>query len=314
MKIYFVTADRTIDDIYKNELESIGEFIHLPLQKASEDEFIAKCQDADILIVGSSGVDRLSEKIFSSLKNLKFVSLLTVGHAWVDVNAAQKHGIPVSNVKGSNSESVAEHTWGMILDLSKRITEFYFDARTKGAYKFMDYQGKEVFGKTLGVIGLGDIGKKVARIANGFNMRVLGVNKSGKLVKGVELVSLPVLFKQSHVIAVCVPITSETENLISDKEFGMMKDGAILVNCAREKIVNKQAVLKALKSGELFGYGVETEIMKPIPLDDPYFDHPRIVLNPHNAFNTEDAERKGDEMVIDNVNSFLAGKPQNLIV
>ncbi|MFC1790811.1 2-hydroxyacid dehydrogenase, partial [Patescibacteria group bacterium] len=270
--------------------------------------------DTEILIAGSSGIERISKELLAGLKNLKLITTLTVGMAWVDLEAAKSLKIPVCNIKGANSESVAEHAWGMILDLSKRITEFDRDVRNRGAYRFGDYQGKEVYGKTIGIIGLGDIGKKIARIAGAFKMKVLGTNKSGQKVAGVKLVRMDDLLKESDVVVIAVPLTEETKDLISKREIKLMKKEAILVNPAREPIVNKRAVLKAVKEGKLFGYGVETEIMQPISKSDPYLQYPNVVVTPHNAFNTKDAERKSFEVTIENIKAFLEGKFKNRVV
>lgn len=276
-------------------------------------EVLQKIPDAEILIAGSSGIEKISKELIDGLKNLKFVSLFTIVTDWVDLKAAREKNIPVSNIKGANSESVAEHTWGMILNLSKRISEFERDCREKGAYKFGPYQGKEVEGKTIGIIGLGDIGQKVARISKAFDMKILGLNKSKKNVNGVELTDMKTLLTQSDIIAVCVPLNEETRNLIGENEISLMKNDAILINSAREQIVDKKAVINAIKNKKLFGYGIETEIMIPVPKDDEYFKYPNILLTPHNAFNTEDAERKSFDLVIKNIEAFINGKPQNVV-
>lgn len=306
------TARPTAEQI--NEFEKLGNFKIIDAQKWSTDEVIFNAPDTEILIAGTSGVQKISKELLSGLKNLKYISTLTVGMDWVDLKAAQELNIPISNIKGANSESVAEHTWGMILDLAKRITEFNRDAISKGAYKFGDYRGVEVYGKTIGIIGLGDIGKKVARAAHGFNMRVLGINKSGNSVDGVELVDLPTLLKESDVITICVPYTPETDNIIDKKEVTQMKDGVIIVNPARPEMTNKQAIIEGIESGKIYGFGIETDIMQPIPQNDPYLTNPRIIATPHNAFNTIDAEIKSFDTVIENIKSFISGNPQNTIV
>ncbi|MBI2010144.1 MAG: hypothetical protein HYS86_03115 [Candidatus Chisholmbacteria bacterium] len=313
MKIYAVVSGDKFKPQQLKRLEQLGELRVIEGKHLSSQEVVDKVLDVDILITGSGAIDTISESLLQGLKNLKFISLLTVGVEWVDVQAAQKLGIKISTIKGANAESVAEHTWGMILDLTKRISEFDRDARLKGAYKFADYKGKEIYGKTLGIIGLGDIGQKVARIAQAFKMQIIGTNKGGHPVPGVKLVNLPTLLKDSDVICFCVPLTPETENLIGEKELAQIKPGAILVNTAREKVINKQAVLNALNSGKLFGYGIETEIMQPVSSDDLYFKHPRVVLTPHNAFNTEEAEQRSLDLAITNVEAFITGKPQNLV-
>lgn len=313
MKIYLIKSSPVLNKNQKNKLDQLGDLSIIDAEKLSDNEVIEQAADAEIMIAGPSGIDKFSKDILQGLKKIKFVSLLTVGFAWVDLAAAKEADVSVSNIKGANSQSVAEHTWGMILDLGKRISEFDRDVREKGAYKFSNYKGKEIYGKTIGIIGLGDIGSKVAKVAKSFDMKVIGVNKSGRPVNGVELVDLSTLLAESDVIAVCAPLTPDTENMIDEEEIRQMKEGVILINTAREKIVNKNAVLKAVKSGKLFGYGIETEIMEPIPGDDPYLSHPRILITPHNAFNTEDAETKSFDLAIENIEAFIGGKPQNIV-
>jgi glycerate dehydrogenase len=312
MKICCITTNPQVEDI-KTRLELLGELTVHNKQKLNTDEVVVLAKDAEVLIAGSSGIASISKELIEKLPKIRFIALLTVGIDWVDVAYAKTKGIVICNIKGANSESVAEHTWGMILDLSKRISEFDRDARQKGAYKFSEYKGKEIYGKTLGIIGLGDIGKKVARGALGFDMKVLGCNRSKKSVQNVILVDLDELLKASDVIAVCAPLTSETKNMISKTEIEKMKDGVILVNTSREELVDKVAVLEGLCSGKIFGYGIETAMMTPIPPDDLYYSVSRVVLTPHNAFNTEEADKKSYELVLDNILAWFNGKPQNVV-
>src|SRR5689334_10458031 len=232
MKIYLLTSTARPTAQQIEKFQKLGDFTILDAQKLPPQEIITKIPDAEILIAGGAGIQTINKELLTGLKNLKFISTLTVGMDWVDLQSARELHIPISNIKGSNSESVAEHTWGMVLDLAKRITEFERDVRTKGAYKFGDYRGKEVYGKTLGIIGLGDIGKKVARIAKGFDMNILGVNESGKTIDGVKLVSLDLLLTQSDIITICAPLTDKTNNMLNKEKIELMKTGAILVNCA----------------------------------------------------------------------------------
>lgn len=312
MKITLITSNPAITTAMSSELSSIGDLTVVNGLKLSKDQVIEKAIDADILIAGSSGVESISDELLNGLPNLKYITTLTVGLAWVDLEACKKHGVVVSNVKGANSESVAEHTWAMILDLAKRVTEFDRDVRSKNAFKFADYVGKEVYGKTIGIIGLGDIGQKVARIAKGFNMKILGANSSGKSVDGIDVVDLKFLLTNSDIVTICTPLSKETERMISDREVSIMKDGVILVNCAMEKIVDKDAIFKGLESGKIFGFGIETEISQPV--DPSYLDKNRVVVTPHNAFNTEDANIKTYNMAIANVKSFIQGNVQNRVI
>ena len=313
MKIYTFLASPSLPQEYIDKMSNLGEYIIVDSQKMPSSEIVDKYPDIEILLAAPSGMQAVDKELLEGLKKLKFISTLTVGTNWVDLEYAKKKGIPVSNAKGCNSQSVAEHTFGMILNLSKRISEFDTYVRDKGEYSFKPYKGLEIQGKTLGVIGLGDIGKRVARIAQGFDMKVIGMNKSGKKVNDVQLVDKEKLVKESDVIAVCAPLDKSTENMITKKEIEKMKDNTIIVNCAREAIVNKEDVVEAVKSGKLFGYGVDTEIMVPIEKDDLYLSHPRILVNVHNAFNTYETDEKEDEIVYQNVKAFLEGKPQNVV-
>jgi phosphoglycerate dehydrogenase-like enzyme len=314
MKIYLITSNPRLTVAMKDRLEKVGDLVVIDAaKKMSVDEIVSKAGDAEILIAGSSGVEVISKEVMLGLKKLKMIATLTVGVAWVDVESAKELGITVCNIKGANAESVAEHAWGMILDLSKRISEFDRDVRNKGAFEFAKYTGREVYGKTIGIIGLGDIGQKVARIAKGFDMKILGFNRSKKDIENVEQVDFKKLLNESDVIVLCVPLTDQTVKLISEEEISQMKDGVILINPAMENIVDKKAVLDAVNCGKIYGFGVETDIMKQIPVDDPYLKHPRILVTPHNAFNTEDANVKSYELVIENIEKFIRGEPQNVV-
>lgn len=311
MKIYLITAHPVLNEEQINKLKKLGDFTVIDAQRLKAQDVIARANDAEIIIAGSSGIETISGELLVGLKRLKFISLLTVGTDWVDLKSARDLNISMSIVKGSNAEAVAEHAWSMILDLSKKVTEADRDVRNNGEYKFGPYLGKEVYGKVLGIIGLGDIGIKVANIARVFHMKVFGVNKTGKLINGVELTSLNELLSSSDIVTIHVPLTKETENLIGEKEFEQIKNGAILVNTAREKIVNKQALFETLKSGKLFGYGIDTEIMQPI--DKEYLSYSNVIVTPHIAFNTEEARKNSYDMAIENIAQFLKGTPQNIV-
>lgn len=276
-------------------------------------ELAEKAADCEILVVSPSGFERLTKEHMQGLPLLKYVSTTSVGTDWVDLEAAKELKITVSNQQGVNAESVAEHCFGMILDLSKRITEADRGIREKGEYTQYPYLGNEIYKKTLGIIGLGEIGKRVARIANGFSMNVIGINKNGKKVKGVELVSLEKLLKESEIIAVTVPLTQKTEGFLSEKQFKLMKRGVIIVSISREKVIDKKAVLKAVNSGKIFGFGFDAEIMVPIKKSDPYLKNDRIVITPHTASYTVEADKAYIYYTIENVKAILAGKPIRVV-
>jgi len=312
MKTVCIANDPAIDK-FLEPLKEIGQLEIFHKKNLLPKEVIEYTKNADILITGPEAVGRLSKEILSKLSSLKFISLLTIGTDWVDLEYTKEKGIEVSNIAGSTAESVAEHAWAMILDLSKRVSEFDRASRLEGNYNFANFKGKEILGKTLGVLGLGNVGKRVAEIGETFTRDILGVHTSMKTVGNVKVVDKGTLIKESDVIVVCLPLTNDTKDYISEKEIESMKQGVIIVNPAREKIVNKEAVLKGVKDGKIFGYGVETTIMKEIPEDDPYYTFPNVIVTPHNAFNTIEADQRSYELVVENILRYAKGTPQNLV-
>jgi glyoxylate reductase len=315
MKTYIVCASSDFADGIKNGLEENGlKNVSVIIARAISPEELGKqANDCEILIATPSGFDTLSRDHINLLPQLKFISTTSVGVDWVDLGFAKRCGVTVSNQKGVNSESVAEHCFGLILDLAKKITESDRGIREKGEYRQSAYSGKEIYGKTIGIIGLGDVGQRVARIARGFDMKILGINKSKRKVFGVELVSLETLLKESDIIAVTVSLSPETENLLAEKEFKIMKAGVIVASISKEKVINKQAIIDALGLGKVFGYGFDAEIMSPIEKNDAYQNNSKIIITPHTASVTEETSRGYVNMTIENVKAFLNGAPIRIV-
>lgn len=311
MKTYFVGGDRNFHEKVQKLLNHEGiKDTHIFIGKDITPEELEKnAPDCEILVASPSAFTHLSKEHLDALPNLKFITTISVATDWIDVEAAKERGVIVSNEKGVNAEAVAEHCFGMILDLSKRITEADRGIREKGEYRPSPYLGMDIYGKTIGIIGLGDIGKKVARIAGGFNMRMVGMNKSGSEVEGVGLVDLDTLLKESDVIVVAVPYDNDTHDLLSTREFSLMKDGVILVSISREQIINKEATLKALDAGKLAGFGFDAEIMLKIPKDDPWLQYERVVVTPHTASVTKESDEGYASMTVENIKAFLGDNP-----
>ncbi len=312
MKISHLESIGQFPNYLQRKLLKFGKYSPLIKANISPEEALREVLDSEILIAAPSALKPLDEEFVNQLEATQHIALVTVGYDWVDVEACKKNNISISRPIGANSEAVAEHTMGLMIDLAKRITEFDKSFR-KGDYDFRKYQGVELYGKTLGIVGLGNVGSKVLRIAKGFNMEVLVFDRSEESCGEFEVTSLSKLSARSDFIAVCIPLTEETESLIADDEIDQMKSGVIIVNTAREEIVDKGAVLKAVASGKVRGYGIETAIMKQLKPDDSYFQYPNVIVNPHNAFNTQETEKRVNEMVVDNVISYIEGKPKNIL-
>lgn len=198
----------------------------------------------------------------------------------------------------------------MILSLSKRITESHIGAMN-GNFSFLDYLGIEMSGKTLGIIGYGEIGKRVAKIARGFDMDILTFTRSDVHDDLVNNVTLSELLTKSNVIAISVPFTDDTKGMIGENEFSQMKPTCIIVNTSREAVVNEKDLIQALESKKIFGYGMEIDI--GTPANEELYKYKNVVITPHNGMFTKEAEDRCADMVIDNITKFLEGNPQNQV-
>lgn len=310
MKIVTLVSQIEYTSEQRRALEKLGEFKEYRVNRLEGDEIVKRVGDAEALIVGSSGVKEISGDVLSKCPRLKVISVFGVGTDFIDLKKASELGIKVINLRGTNSESVAEHVWGMILDLAKKITEAHNGAKV-GKNKYKYYLGKELLGKTIGIIGFGEIGSRVARVARGFDMKILAYSHTKKHIDGVEFVELNTLLKRSDVIVISLPLTRETTGLIGRKEIGLMKNDVILVNPAREAIIDKEALLEALESGKLFGFGMELEINTLA--DKRFYKFKNVLITPHTAFFTPESEQKSCAMAVENVIKFAQGKPENVV-
>lgn len=315
MKIYLVsTANDFLGEI-EEALNQVGindtrVFI---IHDASVDQVKENIADAEILVASPSGFSYMSGEHMDAMPNLKFITTMSVGTDFIDLEAAKERGIVVSNEKGVNAEAVAEHSFGMILDLAKRITESDRGIRERGEFNSGSYIGFDLYQKTIGIIGTGDIGKRVGRIATGFDMRVLGVNKSNQAIDGFEIVDIESLLKESDVVVLAAPFNPSIGNLLSAEKIALMKQGAVLISISRERMINKEAVLGALSAKKLLGFAFDADIGVAISQNDPYLQHENIVITPHTASVTKESEAGYTSITVENVQAFLDGKPVRVV-
>lgn len=310
MKIVSLVSQLEYTPSQLAQLKSLGEFINYHVQKISEDEIVKHIDDANILLVGGSGVTELSEDVLMKCKNLKFISALSSGVDYINIKAAAKLGIKVSNLRGANSESVAEHIWGLILGLSKKINESHRGLKD-GRYEFLHYAGIELQGKTIGILGFGEIGSRVARIAKGFDMKIIAYNRSEKIAQGITFVDLNSVLKQSDVVVVCLPVNQDTLGILDVEKLKLMKQRSILVSISRESLIDKEAVLELLSDKKLFGFAMESDInTQP---DSRFYNFENVIITPHTAFFTNESEEKSNNMAVENVMLFAQGTPRNLV-
>ena len=276
--------------------------------KLTPEELKNIIKDYDALLVRSA--TKVTKDVIEKADNLKIVGRAGVGLDNVDIQAASKKGIIVVNTPGGNTISTAEHTFSMMLALTRNIPQA--DASMKRSeWERKKFMGVELYGKALGIVGLGRIGTEVAKRALSFSMRVmaydpyLSAEKAKEL--GIELVDMKTLIKESDYITVHTPLTEDTKHMISDKEFGMMKKGVRIINCARGGIIDEDALAKAIESGKVAGAAFDVYEQEP-PNDSKLVKLDKVVLTPHLGASTEEAQMNVAIDIANTVRDALLGR------
>lgn len=304
MKIVFLDA-ATMGDVSFEPFERLGEFTSYPMstpQQARE-----RVRDIDVLMINKVIVDK---DLIDSAPNLKLICIAATGMNNIDLDYAAAKGIPVRNVAGYSTDSVAQSTFMHILSLAGGGP--YFDSSVKsGSYSrsgmFTDpnWNWWELAGKTIGIIGLGNIGRKVAKIAEAFGMKVCYYSTSGTgHCKDYPCLPLEELLRISDIVSVHAPLNERTMNLLGAKEFAMMKPTAYVVNAGRGAIIVEADLAEAVDNGVIAGAGIDVFVQEPIPEDHPYLKmkHPeRVRLAPHIAWASVEARERLVSMMADNV-------------
>jgi D-3-phosphoglycerate dehydrogenase len=258
---------------------------------------------------------RFSDGVFTACPRLKIVSVWGTGTDNIDLNAAGMRGITICNTPGINAFAVAEHALTLMLTVGRRILTLDAEMRHGRWPREMLTQ---LVGKTLGVFGMGAIGGRLATIARGIGMNVLGWSALGDEARirktGATPASKEEILAKADVVSLHVRLTPETRNFLSRKELALMKPSAILVNTGRGALVDRDALLAALRERRLLGAGLDVFHQEPLAADDPILSLPNVVVSPHNAGQTPEVIRDGLLAAVANIENFLEGKPSNLIV
>ena len=301
-------------------------------------ENVAKFKDYEIISCFINS--QLSKEVLEKLPNLKFIATRSTGFDHLDLNVCKAKGVLVANVPGYGSHTVAEYTFGLLICLVRKIYDAYHRVRETGNFDLTGLKGRELFNKTLGVIGTGRIGINVIKIANGFGMKVIAYDKypNDELEQQLdfEYVSFEELLKQADIITLHVPYNTETHHLLNKNNISLIKTGAYVINTSRGGVIETEALYQALKSGQIAGAALdvleeeegvkeeqellvkgkiaESEKLKTILLNHIFIDLDNVIVSPHNAFNTEEALESIVAMTIDNIDDYLKGKPINLVI
>jgi len=292
----------------------IGRPLDMPGRRAyTEAELTEACRDADVVL--ASHLETISPAVLDAAPRLRLVIVPFIGTDKIDIPAASRLGILVANSPtAENFVAVAEATVGVILMLLKRIKHNEAKLR-RGEWAKREDRGDFLFGKTVGLIGLGRIGTHVSRRLAGWDVRLIAADpyvatdRAAKL--GVTLVDLPTLLAEADIVSLHCTLTEETRHLIGEKELRRMKPTALLVNTARGEVVDEEAVARALAEGWIAGAAVDAFVKEPMPADHPYrtVDPERLILTPHNIAHSEAGRRANLRLALDQILAVGRGEP-----
>jgi phosphoglycerate dehydrogenase-like enzyme len=300
----------TLPDRFTAGLEDVRHYNDLP----DAGEFISRCRDADALIWAWT---RLTPAILDQCPNLKIVSFMGVGASdRIDLNHAWAKGIVVCNTPHYGDHAVAELGFAILLALTRRVTRADRSVR-ESRWEQNELEGVGLLGKTMGVVGLGGSGARMAAFANAFGMRVLATTARPSPQRAdehhVEFVPLDDLLSRSDVVSVHVALTERTRHMIGQEQLALMKPAAFLVNMARAEVVDTGALARALRDGRIAGAAVDVWDEEPPPPGHPLLGLENTVLTPHLGWNADTAKWRMLEIAVENVRAFFAGSPQNVL-
>ena len=296
-------------------LEALGEL--KVYDRSSGEEVLERAQGCDAILTNKAIV---SAETIRSIDSLKYLGVSATGVNVVDIDAASVRRIPVCNLVGYGPESVAQMAFAHILNITNRVAEHAMDTRSgewskKPDFSYSLYPLVELKGLTLGIVGLGQIGRAAARIGQGFGMKIIASTRdsSREPPPGIVWKALETLLSESDFISLHCPLTPETENLINAERLKLMKASAILINTSRGQLVDEAALADALNKGLIAGAGLDVLSTEPPSPDNPLLSAQNCWVTPHNAWASKAARLRMLEMSVDNLKNFLAGKVTNCV-
>lgn len=281
--------------------------------KVDEDTLKTRVKEADVLIIANMP---LSGDVIKAAKNLKFISVAFTGYDHVDLEACKERGIKVSNAAGYSTNSVAELVFGLTIGLLRHIVILDDVVRQEGTRQ--GYGQLDLKGKTLGILGTGEIGSAVAKLGLAFGCQVIAYSRSEKqelVDQGVKYMPLEEVLKNSDIVSIHMPLTDKTKGMINKDRLELMKPTSLLINTGIGPIVDNDALAKALKEGTIAGAGIDRVDMEPpIPKDYPLLDAPNTIIVPHIGFATEEALVRRAEITVNNITKWEQGEQENIVI
>lgn len=302
------------NDISFSVFEKFGDVIKYPF--TPKEKIRERIGDADILLTNKS---KLGEAELSGLPNLKYIGLFATGYNNIDCDFCNKAGITVCNAPNYSTFAVAQHVFSLILCFYGKVEEYSSSVKNGDWQKcksFTYYLSPtyELSGKTIGIIGYGSIGKKVAELAGAFEMKTLVHTRTpGISNEKIEFSDLDRLLRESDIITIHTPLTEETSLMINESAVSKMKNSAILINTSRGGVIDEHALAKALNEGRIAGAGLDVLSEEPMSADCELLNAKNCVITPHIAWIPSETRQRLVNLVADNIEAFLNGNPQNVI-
>ncbi len=299
------------NDLDLSVLESFGNTVKY--ENINRTELLKEAVDADIILCNKTIIDK---EIFETAKNLKYIGLFATGFNNIDITEAKKRNIPVCNAGSYSTNAVAQQVMGYILMHYTKIPQ-YNDFVHSGGWKNAEvfsplvFTGDEIFGKTLGIIGFGSIGKAVKKAAEGLGMNVIVNTRTIREDGETKFVNFDTLLKESDIISLHCPLNEQSADMMNSEAFSKMKDGAFFINTSRGGTVDENALLEALTSGKLSGAAVDVLKKEPMEKDCVLANAPNLIITPHTAWAPLTTRKRLLGIVTDNITAFLNGNPTN---
>ncbi len=297
-------------DISWDALAALGELT--VYDRTPPQDTLARIGDAEIALTNKTVLTR---EIIENAPNLKYIGVLATGFNIIDLDAAREKGIPVCNVPTYATEAVAQFVFALLLELCHHVGHHSAQVHqlrwtNNRDFCFWDYPLMELQGKTMGLVGLGRIGRATKKLAEAFGMKVLCCRSTPD---APGCVPLETLLRESDVVSLHCPLTDTTRHIINAETIALMKDGALLINTGRGPLIDDAALREALISGKLAGAAVDVATVEPIPADSPLLGLDNCIITPHIAWATGEARQRLMDAVVENVRAFLAGAPINVV-
>ena len=304
-------------DLSWEELGKLGELT--VYDRCRPSEIVKRIGNAEAVFTNKT---MLTEEIMRQCPGIRFIGVLATGVNVVDLKAAAERGIVVSNVPSYGTASVAQFTMALLLELCHHVGEHSQAVKAgewgkNGDFCFWKYPLTELDGKIMGIIGFGNVGQAVARMAEAFGMKVL-VNGHRKipeelLTGSVRSVTKEELYEQADVISLHCPLTEDNREMIGRKALDRMKDGVLIINTARGGLICEEDMREALLSGKAGGFAADVVAEEPIRMDNPLLGAPNVILTPHIAWAPKEARQRLMDITVENMKAFLAGKPIHVV-